>query len=1318
MLIGVWRERRRGGVFVDEAADLEDHDALQGVLGYLNFSTGKPDGRFQTQISSLYGALAGRGVAHPWSALRKLLADRLRRLVAEGIGGFRDVSQVEAIVALVFDRVLPAYRKHHGELLFHQSDRALFQPFFVARTFETVLGQGGPWNEHDRIVKGTLKRLNDFVGHRPIAILETRSRAEPYSHERVRPIPLFIRGAGVASGRYAGLVEKALEILAQTPASILQDASFDLNLLDELALDPRAYDHGHPVNRRPNYVFGEWDPHHLDGQGRYRRYVARQITLDALLERVETPGALAPDEVLLEAAAVLAGTLLMATGISGAGPETHDSGATLAKLMPGIARYRDAFYNQALARIAEPHRTRLQQEQRVTRQAFGGARQHLNQVLARQRAERLQNRHLAAIFAVMGYAAASRKQASLLPAASARLMTEIQIRLTSGQLLLDRGDLAGAAPLAGEVKEVLKRGIACGALADPWNILGFQGQFPLFTAMEDSVRDPRIDELVAVVEQLLAFQARLMGEAAARGELTLIGTARKEMKRVAAWWDRFASVEVSGIRRVHGEEASTSAEHVAQALLLWHDRGEASADIAFWRDQLDGFQAPKAFALVIDALLRKDDYWAAMALLINWVGQAERVPLEEGDFSFHTLALRWMLGVSTKAPQDKAWALKKKMFEYLEANAEDLWQVPALTSSDAEELDMPAEGEEDPYRAAYEDVTFQDSAADGEEGEVLEGGNRQEFDLEAEGEGLVNRLRFLATVARLWQVGSFRGPARGTSEPRRGEDTEILRGWLTAAQSKRLALLDLMDDLEQHPVPEPEGDHDSLVDYDRHRLMKEQLVSAALATCLETTMAVGVIRGLADEDPVAASTIPDLPPWDAPALLLERALLRGEADQARLHLAEMAKQLRGEPLLFRPLEDGGHPRQVLQASLVQNVLRGLLHSLPRLGLFRETYQLLRLARTMEQNPPPEGAATGRRISVFDQLFQIALQSIIELVVDSAHAWDQDVPEGEPLGNLLDGIVEPFVRLWEEQSQTMQLSALEGVRGEEEWSGIQNFIRRYGSDLFHARFMTLGNLRGILHRGVGAYFNYLADNPDPLHPVRLLEDLERAIPRKAAEHYMTCILATLVENYEEYKDYNTTTPQSDYGENLHALLDFLALKAAYDRQSWLLRPLVLVHEVLVRRNQWETATLWQAEFVRLTQAASERHLEELVRLEREHGMRLRTLADRIGERFVKPLALDRLCALVGPAMAEAREQRVPEAFARFERELPPYTAEPAGVGLDVPPWLRRLETEVDRVRVSQGAVAGLAERLVQVPTILVSREDLEHQLRDWEKPLDG
>src|SRR5439155_17770928 len=131
---------------------------------------------------------------------------------------------------------------------FHQTDRELFQPFFLARAFEAVLLQGTPWEEEDRIIAGALAHLNDYVGHRPIAILETRPKGEPYEHERVRPVPLYIREAGVATGRYHPLGGKALEILATTDASLLAEAYFDSDLLDALAFDPRAYDHGHPAN--------------------------------------------------------------------------------------------------------------------------------------------------------------------------------------------------------------------------------------------------------------------------------------------------------------------------------------------------------------------------------------------------------------------------------------------------------------------------------------------------------------------------------------------------------------------------------------------------------------------------------------------------------------------------------------------------------------------------------------------------------------------------------------------------------------------------------------------------------------------------------------------------------------------------------------------------------------------------------------------------------------------------------------------------------------------------------------------------------------
>ena len=70
---------------------------------------------------------------------------------------------------------------------------------------------------------------------------------------------------------------------------------------------------------------------------------------------------------------------------------------------------------------------------------------------------------------------------------------------------------------------------------------------------------------------------------------------------------------------------------------------------------------------------------------------------------------------------------------------------------------------------------------------------------------------------------------------------------------------------------------------------------------------------------------------------------------------------------------------------------------------------------------------------------------------------------------------------------------------------------------------------------------------------------------AAEHLQT-IAEVIVENYSEYKDYNSTTTQSDHGELLYTLIDCLRLKASYERVCWNIRPIVQAHEVLMRHGQ--------------------------------------------------------------------------------------------------------------------------------------------------------
>jgi hypothetical protein len=1306
----------------DRFTGIDQAVPLSALLGYLNFSEGRPDPRFQKQLHDAFAFVADHGSARPWDDLPELLLSRLQSLQQSGSAAFADISQAEGVIQRAFVDVLPAYRGHHRDLLAHQSEADLWQPFFLARVCEAVLGQRGPWSDVSRIVQGSLQQLNDYVGHRPVAVLENDRRGEIYDHERLRPIPLFLRGAGVQGGKYHDLVERALRILEATPEAIRTDAHFDPSLLDELALDPRAYDFGHPADKRPNYCFGEWDPHLLDNQARYRRFVVRQILIDGLWQRTQLTSrerqrpesTLDRAELLYESAAVLAGTILMASGICGSGPQTHDSTVSLSTLVPKIARYRETFYAQLLPTVPGTHGARLKKEAQLLKQPFGSVRQALNQYLANQRALQLQQRHLALLFAEIGYPDAARRQVARIPVASVRMLTEMQILLTTGDLGIDQGRLDETAKFLGAIEDLLKRGIACGALVDPWNILGFGAQYPRFQALEDSVRDPRIDDLIGIIDQFFNLYGRLLSEGASSGTFKPDKDLAKEMRRLADWWDRFATTTVSDIDHVHGSEATQSAEHVARSLTRWRQRGAGAADLAFWREQLDGFRGAKAFALVVDALLHKQDFRAAASLLMTWLSQAEEVSLVEGDHSFHQLALRWMLGIglaAAAAPTGKPLLeLVVKFFDFLEANADDYWQVPRLdvlgTGEDsADEGDEDRDDEDDDdqqesiYSAAYEEMTYQDSTDDDVEGEVLDVTPQTDFDLLHEAERLEKRLQFLSTLARLWNVAT-RCLRAESAEPPPGAAARIA-AWLQRAEHNERELRELLNHIHEHDVPKPTGAFDAMIEYDRRRSTKERLLNQVIATCLDHALAIGALRGLNPDSDVAEDES-----WQPSAIGLERALMREHADEARALLPEFIACFRNEPLLYTPLSHGGHPRLILQANLAQMMLRGLVHNLPKQGMIRETYQLLRLARSMEASQ----TLSGPRITEYDRLFQLGLQAAVDAAVDAA-LREKIAPAR--LVDALESVVEPFAVTWRDHSQTLRVATLELITHDRDLLKMTDFIKRYGRELFHAKFLAMANLRGILLRGVGAYLKDLQAEPDPLHPLQLIDDLDNGIPRDEAERILQIILQTLLENYDHLRDYNATTTQSDYGDNLHRLFDYLRLKARYDRAAWLLRPLNLVHETLARRDG-ASAALWRQRVEDITRDSAEKYVQELTRLEKSHGIRLATIRDRIEERFVQPLVLDRLCALIEPALEQAQASLGKDAISPLEKELDPFATTPSGVGLDVPAWLVRLQNELERVRTTQSDLGNLAETMFHVPKVALPFDLLMNQLSDWEK----
>ena len=109
--------------------------------------------------------------------------------------------------------------------------------------------------------------------------------------------------------------------------------------------------------------------------------------------------------------------------------------------------------------------------------------------------------------------------------------------------------------MVAEIEDFLDRAIECGAMVDPWNILGFQGQFSLFPAPENSVPDHRLDQLVALMEQIVSLYARLWSEAAVRDDGRLQTDLAVRMARLTEWWDKFAPTSVESIESFSGAEA-------------------------------------------------------------------------------------------------------------------------------------------------------------------------------------------------------------------------------------------------------------------------------------------------------------------------------------------------------------------------------------------------------------------------------------------------------------------------------------------------------------------------------------------------------------------------------------------------------------------------------------------------------------------------------------------------------------------------------------------------------------------------------------------
>ena len=1312
-----------------------DNSRLDELLGYVNFSSGAPTPQFQQAFNRLFARF-------PFDqARRELLAFCLHRLdEVEGTSSvFSDVSQARSVLPLALEECVTAYRRHHSELLAHLHDRDFDHPFLLVRMVEAVLSQGPPWDERERILSGAVEQLNDFLGYRPVAVLENGQEMQPYDREEFRPVPLFLADAGVATGPYEPLVAGALQLIATLPKSLQMDAQFDVERMDELALDMRAYDHLHPVNKRTNYIFGEWDPRVIDNSGFYRRFVLRKMILDALVRWVDEGPANERDERLFDGSAVMCGTILMASAISGCGPGAHDSTTSLATLLPGVARHRDLFYEHLFQQATGKRAKRLQAEAEKFQQPFGHVRQRLNIELSQIGAKQVHDRFLTQFFARLGYPEASRERAARIPSPAARFESEIAWRLTSAMRYVDQRDPATAAKLLEESQDLLRRGIDCGAIVDPWSILGFQGQFPLFQSREDAVPDHRVEMLLDFMAQYFEAASRAMCEAAAARDSNLARRIEMQFEQTAGWWDQFATHVVADLPEVRGGEAFESASSVAATIAAWREAGEAAGDISFWREYVDRFHSAQAYGRVVETLLKRNDDVAAGALLMQWLSQADEVGLTSGGYSFSGLLLLWVNGVKQSTAQsDNSEHLRsrfRRLFDLLEANSEDLWSVPQLTSSSPEPPGDPESFDDDTFlanssdgwdddddesnlfEAAYEDVVFTDSADDGNIGDTLDGNFAPgDTEIEAINRDLEPKLEFLNALAELWQIAAeVFGEVVGRLS---SDERRTVIGWLSQVRRFRRDLGRLLNEAAEFPIPEPSGDPDSNFEFDIQTQALYYLQHRLVVAATEFRSAEWALRAVLDERSFSEAKI------SANSRRVSSFLghvLRGDVVRVRRELPGVTRLLSQQPLLYVSLENGGDVKKFLAARTMQSLMSLLLQRLPELGLFNETRHVLATAFRMERNSRPSGTAT----TEFDRLLAEALANSIRALLISYNHRPQQPTRRRPMRRgshkrrsrkkpaqrryqsyqpatgyrrgrtavesyrrekdlqllrIVNFVVEHYEHIWRKHSRSVRLSPIESLQDNRRWDQLCEFIQRYGDDLLHASMLMLSNIRAILHQGVEDFLDFLERERDPIQPIKLIEDLQEGrIDRAEACNALELIYEAVLDKLDRFVEYNTTTTQSDYGSQFFCLLDFLRVEAAYDRDAWNFRPYHTAHEVLTEVGGESLARMWEAEFERTTRSKAEKHLRKLSKLQKQYSVRLPSILDHLNQRFVKSMAVDRMRALIAPAIEESRQPvSRQQAIKKLQAEIEAYLASTAGSAIEVPDWLMRLERESQEI----------------------------------------
>ena len=313
------------------------------------------------------------------------------------------------------------------------------------------------------------------------------------------------------------------------------------------------------------------------------------------------------------------------------------------------------------------------------------------------------------------------------------------------------------------------------------------------------------------------------------------------------------------------------------------------------------------------------------------------------------------------------------------------------------------------------------------------------------------------------------------------------------------------------------------------------------------------------------------------------------------------------------------------------------------------------------------------------------------------------------------VVQRYMKLWLTHSRSMRLSSVEEMAEASVWKHVRTFVETYGADLFHAKLLTLGNVRTILDAGIEGFLDYLDDTSDDLHPIKLLDDLYSGqIDSEKAMTYLEMIYESVVDKFDRYVEYNTTTTHSDYGEKFYCLLDFLRAESAYERDAWNLSPIGVCHELFSECGRPCRRQGLGRGFSRTLRPRLPTSISSGCGRSKKNtacGCHRSPIDSRSSSSSRSPsIACGPSCPR--SSVTRAWPDGIP-AFAALRAEIDEYLNTTNGSGIDVPAWLRTLEREIDRL-LDDGSLSFEAVETGRFhPAAALSWNRLQMELQKWE-----